>query len=734
MSDIFVEMTPARVISEPDPKKVVILLHGSRSKGDEMVWIAENWKKNLPDAVFLLPKAATPDPDAPGLYSWYFGDTPENQQATLSLAAAEINTIIDGAIADYGVPASCVALAGYSQGMTLAFEASRLRKIPVGLVIGFCGTLPPEIDKSASEQRPEVMLIHGERDDAVEFSELTFSEGRLRHLGYSAFTLPVPGVGHWVDQFGAYEASRFLRQKLDMTAPTEVVFDEIKKKVKILIWDLDDTLWAGTLAEGDDVKLHSKRAELVRRLNGHGLVSSICSKNDHATARQKLVEFGMWDEFVFPRIDFHPKGAVVRDLLEEMQLRAANSVFIDDNTLNLEEVRAACPGILCLDARSLDCDAKLEAIHEAHRHVTKNRLQDYKALEAKALDRKNAKDDPTDFLRSCNIRVSVAWRADILDYSKRIEELINRTNQLNFTKSRVAEGAMDVFLSEPMLRESFAIFVWDKYGYHGLVGFVGVDISNQRLMHMTFSCRIMHMGIEEWALAKVMDRFPNLQLPTNFPINPAKSDWIREEQYTDPTIRQFIFSNEKKGSANPDSVEIRVMANCQSGALAHFSHLRDRAEIDNFPRTFNMFHMLNGQHQKQSFPKFLIYGIYIDYYSDVWPENMRSRIDTGLYEEAAEAFVRMAHEKDSRILAIPTPTGIPERGFHPHLGATPERAALFTNVWKRFAEHYDHVDLLPIEDLCRGDQMLDVAHFSIDVTRAIASYIRAWFEEKRSTA
>ena len=63
--------------------------------------------------------------------------------------------------------------------------------------------------------------------------------------------------------------------------------------VKLVIWDLDDTLWSGTLAEGDDISLHAERAALVRALNAHGVLSSICSKNDPAVAQAKLVELGL---------------------------------------------------------------------------------------------------------------------------------------------------------------------------------------------------------------------------------------------------------------------------------------------------------------------------------------------------------------------------------------------------------------------------------------------------------
>src|SRR3974390_1301599 len=67
---------------------------------------------------------------------------------------------------------------------------------------------------------------------------------------------------------------------------------------KPVVWDLDETLWAGTLSEGP-VTLDPVRAELVRTLNRRGIVNSICSNNDEDAARARLREAAMLDEFVF---------------------------------------------------------------------------------------------------------------------------------------------------------------------------------------------------------------------------------------------------------------------------------------------------------------------------------------------------------------------------------------------------------------------------------------------------
>ena len=59
---------------------------------------------------------------------------------------------------------------------------------------------------------------------------------------------------------------------------------------------------------------------------------------------------GLWDCFVFPKISFSPKGPIVKQILDEMHLRPENTIFIDDNNMNLREVEHYVLKVTTLDA------------------------------------------------------------------------------------------------------------------------------------------------------------------------------------------------------------------------------------------------------------------------------------------------------------------------------------------------------------------------------------------------
>ena len=114
-------------------------------------------------------------------------------------------------------------------------------------------------------------------------------------------------------------------------------------KVKLMIWDLDETLWKGTLSE-ENVELNRPFIDFINDTLDAGIVHSICSKNDYHKTKDKMQELGIWDLFVFPSIDWTPKGQRVKSIIDQMKLRPENVLFIDDNVQNLQEAAFYCGG------------------------------------------------------------------------------------------------------------------------------------------------------------------------------------------------------------------------------------------------------------------------------------------------------------------------------------------------------------------------------------------------------
>ena len=269
--------------------------------------------------------------------------------------------------------------------------------------------------------------------------------------------------------------------------------DGVSQDVKLVVWDLDDTLWAGTLSEGT-VRVDDRCAHVVRTLNRRGIVNAICSNNDELDPRGRLEDAGLLGEFVFVRIGWTPKGPRVARIIEDAQLRPENVLFIDDLATNRREVRHFVPDIQTAGPEIAEHLLSLpELTGKDDRGLT--RLQQYQILERKLDDRKEVAGSNESFLRSCDIRVGLF--DDTVREADRLFELAARTHQLNFTKRRPSRDEFEAMLADPRFETGY-VRIRDRYGDYGICGFYSVDRVEDVLVDFLFSCRILHMGVEQW--------------------------------------------------------------------------------------------------------------------------------------------------------------------------------------------------------------------------------------------
>src|SRR5262245_2797725 len=86
------------------------------------------------------------------------------------------------------------------------------------------------------------------------------------------------------------------------------------RNIKLLVWDLDNTLWSGTLLEGDPVSVAESAIATLKALDERGILHSIASKNDSDAAMSKLKEFGLDAYFLYPQINWSSKASNIRTI------------------------------------------------------------------------------------------------------------------------------------------------------------------------------------------------------------------------------------------------------------------------------------------------------------------------------------------------------------------------------------------------------------------------------------
>ena len=308
--------------------------------------------------------------------------------------------------------------------------------------------------------------------------------------------------------------------------------DRITKQVKLVIWDLDETFWQGTLSEGGAALVDS-HVSMLRSLVDRGIMCAICSKNDYQTVKDVLTKADLWDLFVFPHIDWTPKGQAIANMLSAMGLRAENALFLDDNALNLEEAQFFNPDIMTLNATDYDLPDLLELEQLQGKDDRKrSRLKQYQVMQEKQAEQSAQGLSNTEFLRQSDIRIKII--TDIDDKMDRVLELINRTNQLNYTKVRANSPKEKANLEELLATSGMhagLVHVQDRYGDYGIVGFfcVRTKFSGTTVHHLAFSCRTLNMGVEQWVWEYLGRPTVDVVGPVANPLDLHETvDWITE--------------------------------------------------------------------------------------------------------------------------------------------------------------------------------------------------------------
>ncbi len=294
-------------------------------------------------------------------------------------------------------------------------------------------------------------------------------------------------------------------------------------QIKLVIWDLDETLWKGVLSEGA-VDMPDEHIQLIKDMVDCGVMNSICSKNDEHFVLDELARKGIKELFVFNSINWSPKGERVRQIVSEMNLRQPNVMFIDDNPSNRGEVKATCPEI---DVEDVDVIPKLITAFrkDNKKDVGHKRLKQYKVLEKKQSFKANFASNE-EFLKESNICVEIA--SDCNNHIERILDLINRSNQLNFTKVRLQKEELESLLNNPNVKCGYAS-VKDNFGDYGVVGFYAIE--NDEAKHFVFSCRTLGMGVEQYVYQQIGK--PTLEVQGEVSSSPYEPDpyWINQRAY-----------------------------------------------------------------------------------------------------------------------------------------------------------------------------------------------------------
>lgn len=270
----------------------------------------------------------------------------------------------------------------------------------------------------------------------------------------------------------------------------------MREKIKCLVWDLDNTLWDGILTENENVTLKPDIVAVIKELDKRGILHSISSKNNYEDAVGKLKEFGLFEYFIYPEINWNAKSISIGQIIKNLNIGANTFAFIDDSSFELEEVRSKFGNdILLLDAGNYTDILQMTEFNP--RFVTQdsaNRRKMYQQDIERKVQEEEFIGPQEDFLASLNMSfiISEAKEEDLM----RIEELTVRTHQLNSTGITYSYTEL-LNLIDSEKHKIFVCELTDNLGSYGKIGLALVTLNEAvwEINLLLMSCRVVSRGV-----------------------------------------------------------------------------------------------------------------------------------------------------------------------------------------------------------------------------------------------
>jgi FkbH-like protein len=309
--------------------------------------------------------------------------------------------------------------------------------------------------------------------------------------------------------FGLVDFVAFTGARLESVSPkagSSTGSKAAEAPAKVVVWDLDETLWTGTLAEDGaaGVRPRPEAVAAIEALDQRGVLQSIASKNDAAEALAALEGFGLAHYFLHPQVAWTPKSDSLARIAKALDLGLDSFVFIDDQPFERGEVAAAHPQVRALDEHAV---AELVAHRWFDLPVTpesRRRREMYVAEAQRSAAFDDVGSDYLAFLKGCAIALDA--RPLAAPDMERVYELSQRTNQLNFNGAKFSRAEVEALAQPNPDRLALTLRCSDRFGDYGLIGFAVLDLKAGRLDNFFMSCRVQRKRVEHAAFALMAER------------------------------------------------------------------------------------------------------------------------------------------------------------------------------------------------------------------------------------
>lgn len=300
------------------------------------------------------------------------------------------------------------------------------------------------------------------------------------------------------------------------------------EQIKVIAVDADNTLWGGVIGEDpwDQIEFGQDYPGLVYKdfqeflliKKSEGVLLVLVTKNNLSDIEEffstmKSMPLNL-DDFALVESNWGPKSESIKSATRKLNLRLENVIFIDDSPVEVAEVNNLLPEVRTF-LLPKELQKRLEALG-SHRVIwsgSESTLEDkyrtsYVQLEKERRDSANNVDLSL-FLKSLELKLTVQEiKSERTQEYVRVIQLLNKTNQFNFTCERISERQAQRLLIENRV---FSGTLSDKFGDYGLiaVGIVPRNTPKPEITNLAVSCRALGRNVEQGFLKFISSKIHN---------------------------------------------------------------------------------------------------------------------------------------------------------------------------------------------------------------------------------
>ena len=199
-------------------KSAVILLHGYGGDGKDISMISLNWKRHMPNTVFICPNGHEICPINPSGFQWFdlTKDDPDYIIEKSIIAENKIQKFIDEVKQEFNLTNSKICLSGFSQGCMMSLNVGLISEEKFSCIVGFSGKIINQNNlKVRIKNSTDILLIHGDADQVVPSTYLLEAKDFLIRNSIEVQTLLIKNCDHNIPMEASSTALNYILKKFN---------------------------------------------------------------------------------------------------------------------------------------------------------------------------------------------------------------------------------------------------------------------------------------------------------------------------------------------------------------------------------------------------------------------------------------------------------------------------------------------------------------------------------------